>query len=152
MENLSLFSSAGMMECLGPLSKEDVGPCHYHYSVHSQKCKASVGGGPVHGPVVEELDQGIGVTGELLHHPMQGNFIQLLFKGQNFSEDVQMWGSTERKGGNTKLLFLFFSSFFLFLFTFCIFFFLCYVWGYRCSFTGALMDLLKFYLLPTLSF
>ena len=45
MENFSLCSSAGMMECPGHLSKGDLAPCHYHYPVHFQNCKVSVRGG-----------------------------------------------------------------------------------------------------------
>ena len=55
--------------------------------------------GAVDGPVVEELvDQGVGVS----YHLFQclGYFIYLLIKGQKFCEDVHIWGSTERKGGN----------------------------------------------------
>ena len=89
-----------MMECLGPVSKGDLGPCHYHYLVHPQNCKVSVGERPVHGPVMEEVDQELGVTGELLCHPMPGTFIQLIIKGQKFNEDVHILGSTERKGEN----------------------------------------------------
>ena len=73
MENFSLCSSARMMECLGHLSKEDLGPCHYHYPVHAQNCKISVEE-VLHDPVAEELDWGW-VTGGLLPHPMPGSFI-----------------------------------------------------------------------------
>ena len=47
-----------MMGCPGLLSKGDLGPVHCHCLVHSQSYKLSVEGGPVHGPVVAELDQG----------------------------------------------------------------------------------------------
>ena len=62
-----------------------------------------------------------------------------------------------RKKGE-KLLNFFSCSFPLFLLflyiscIFCLLFLFCCVWGYRSSFVGALMDLLKLYLLPTSSF
>ena len=60
MEDSSLCSLTGKMECPGLLSKGDLNPFHCHCLVQSQSYRVSVVGGPVWGPVVAELDQGVG--------------------------------------------------------------------------------------------
>ena len=67
-------------------------------------------------------------------------------------EDGHIWGSTEEKGG--KPLNSFFLFFFLLLLSlaFFFFFFLVCVQGHKSSLVGALMDFLRLYLVPTLSF
>ena len=61
-------------------------------------------------------------------------------------KDDHTWESTEKKGKTPKPLF----PIFCFVFS-CIFCFGVYVWVYKSNFGGALMDLLKWYLVPVAS-
>ena len=96
------------------------------------------------------------VTGGLLPHPMPGQLhLTPHSKAKNSSKIATFGNLQKRKGKTTNLLFLFFSSFFFFFFFHISFIFcscLCCVQSYRSSCVGALMGLLKLYLVPTSSF
>ena len=92
----------------------------------------------------------MGLTDELLHHPVSGKLHSTPHQRPKFSEDVHIWGSTEEKEEKTTKLLFFVLFFFFVVSVYLLHFFVCA--GLQIQFLGALMDFLKLYLVPTSTF
>ena len=123
-----------------------------HYLVQSQNYKVSVGGSLSKALLWQNLI-GDGVTAELPHYTMPGLLCSTPHQMPEIQQRCPHLGIYRRKRGKTTKLLssLFFSSFFFVAFAYLLHFLFC-VWGHRSSFVGALMDFLRLYLVPTLSF